>query len=65
MKLIEKFQIVDILNQYTTKKINFKELCGLIFDKHYEVHSFNRINKHMIVVEVNSTITNKTYQITS
>ena len=52
MKLIEKFQIVDILNQYTTNKINFKELSGFIFDKNYEVHTFNRINKHMVVVEV-------------
>ena len=65
MKLIEKFEIVDILNQYTTNKINFKELSGLIFDKNYEVHTFNRINKHLVLVEVYSTITNKTYQITN
>lgn len=65
MKLIEKFEIVDIINQYTTNKINFLELSNLIFDKNYEVHTFFRINKHLVFVEVYSTITNKTYQITN
>ena len=63
MKLIEKFQIVNILNEYKTDKINFKELCGLIWDKHYEICTFNNINKNEVEMSVVSTLTKKLYTI--